>query len=30
MQVDNGAAMLYKLLRRLILLDRQDPYKAYF
>jgi hypothetical protein len=24
-QVDSGAAMLYQLLRRLILLDRHDP-----
>jgi len=28
-QVDIGAAMLYELLRRLILLDRHDPYVAY-
>jgi len=28
-QVDSGAAMLYELLRRLILLDRRDPYTAY-
>ena len=28
-QVDSGAAMLYELLRKLILLDRHDPYMAY-
>jgi hypothetical protein len=29
MQVDIGAAMLYELSHRLILLDRHDPYMAY-
>jgi len=28
-QVDSGAAMLYELLRRLVLLDRHDPYMVY-
>jgi len=28
-QVDIGAAMLYELLCRLILLDYHDPYMAY-
>jgi len=28
-QVDSGATMFYELLRRLILLDRHDPYMAY-
>ena len=28
-QVDSGAAMFYELLRRLIQLNRHDPYMEY-